>query len=80
MHQGAALGGAIHPIMLNQLFDGQVGFYNGVRASAGLNLGLMIIGVLLMKPRLPPTRHEGSLLRSLRTFMRDPAYVLVTLG
>ena len=67
--------------MLNQLFYGRTGFHNGVRASAGFTLGLMIIGILLMKPRLPPKkRHDGSWLISFRTFMREPAYALVTLG
>ena len=66
--------------MLNQLFHGRTGFHNGVRASAGLNLGLMIIGILLMKPRLPPKRPDGNLLFSLRTFMREPAYILTVLG
>ncbi|KAF8701693.1 hypothetical protein AX14_000339, partial [Amanita brunnescens Koide BX004] len=77
---GAALGGAIHPIMLNQLFHGRTGFHNGVRASAGFNLGLMMIGILLMKPRLPPKRHDGNLLISFRTFMRELPYVLVILS
>ncbi|KAF8351994.1 major facilitator superfamily domain-containing protein [Amanita rubescens] len=78
---GSATGGAIHPIILNQLFYGRTGFHNGVRASAGFTLGLMIIGILLMKPRLPPKkRHDGSWLISFRTFMREPAYALVTLG
>lgn len=71
----------MHPIMLNQLFHGRTGFNNGVRASAGFTTGLMVIGILLMKPRLPPKKkHDGSFVISFRTFMREPAYVLVTLG
>ena len=66
--------------MLNRLFHGRAGFHNGVRASAAFTLGLMMIGILLMKPRLPPKRRNGSLLISFRTFMREPAYVLTALG
>ncbi|KAF8625089.1 hypothetical protein AX15_005568 [Amanita polypyramis BW_CC] len=77
---GAAVGGTVHPIMLNRLFYGQAGFHNGVRASAGLNVGLLILAVLFMKPRLPPKKHEGSLLINLRTFLREPGYLLAMLG
>ncbi|KAF8657144.1 hypothetical protein AX14_007916, partial [Amanita brunnescens Koide BX004] len=77
---GSAVGGAIHPIMLNRLFHGRAGFHNGVRASATLTLGLMVISTLLMKPRLPPKRRGGSLLVSIRTFMREPPFVLTALG
>ncbi|KAK2460860.1 hypothetical protein APHAL10511_007330 [Amanita phalloides] len=77
---GSAVGGAIHPIMLNQLFHGRVGFHNGVRASAGLNLGLLLIAILLMKTRLPPRGREDSLLNSFSRFMREPAYLLATSG
>ncbi|KAF8624652.1 hypothetical protein AX17_006983 [Amanita inopinata Kibby_2008] len=77
---GSAVGGTIHPIMLNQLFHGRAGFRNGVRASAALNFGLLIIAMFLMKPRLPPKKLEGNLLRSFSTFLREPAYVFTTLG
>ncbi|KAF8625091.1 hypothetical protein AX15_005570 [Amanita polypyramis BW_CC] len=77
---GTAVGGSIHPIMLNKLFYGSVGFHNGVRASAGFNLGLLIIAILFTKPRLPPKKHEGSLLENLRTFLREPAYLITILG
>jgi hypothetical protein len=73
---GSSVGGIIHPIMLNHLFHGPAGFHVGVRASAGLNLGLMAIGVLLMRPRLPPKR-EGNMISQLWTFCQDPPYVCV---
>ena len=66
--------------MLNQLFHGRAGFHNGVRASAAFTLSLMMIGILLMKPRLPPKRRGSSLLISFRTFMREPAFALTSLG
>lgn len=79
---GSALGAAIHPIMLNKLFHGSVGFRNGVRASAGLNLGLLVIALLLMKPRLPPNpaRNQVSLLQNFKIFLREPAYVSTIIG
>ncbi|KAF8067971.1 major facilitator superfamily domain-containing protein [Lyophyllum atratum] len=78
---GSALGAALHPVMLNNLFHGKVGFHNGVRASAGLNLGLLVVALLLMKPRLPPSsRTQGSILQDLETFLREPAYVTTIAG
>ena len=67
--------------MLNQLFYGHLGFHNGVRVSAGLMGGLLILVNLLMKPRLPPTsKKEGSILNDIKTFSRDAPYVLTSLG
>ncbi|KAG6907710.1 hypothetical protein DXG01_007728 [Tephrocybe rancida] len=78
---GCGVGGAVHSIMLNQLFHGHVGFRNGVRASAGMLGGLLVIAILLMKPRLFPTsRKHGSTLRDLSVFLRDPPYVVVVIG
>lgn len=48
---GAAVGGIIHPIMLNQLFNGSVGFHNGVRTSAAMNGFLLIVANVLMLRR-----------------------------
>jgi predicted permease len=77
---GSSVGGVIHPIMLNHLFHGSAGFHVGVRASAGLNLGLMTIGVLLIRPRLPPTREGNRMLPQLWTFCQDPPYIFAILG
>ncbi|KAF9465708.1 major facilitator superfamily domain-containing protein [Collybia nuda] len=78
---GAAIGGAVHPIMLNHLFHGPVGFHAGVRASAGLLTGLLAIAILLMRPRFPfASRAQGSTLSDLQVFLRDPPYVFMTLG
>ncbi len=66
--------------MLNQLFHGRAGFHNGVRASAALNLGLMLISTPLMKPRLRPKTHSGSALINIRKFIREPAFTLTALG
>lgn len=48
---GSSLGGTLHPIMLNNLFNGGVGFANGVRASAGLIGGCLVLAICVMHPR-----------------------------
>lgn len=78
--QGSAVGGALHPIMLNAWFHGSVGFHKGVRASAGLNLGLLVIALLLMKPRLPPSPQKEGPVKSLRTFSKDVPFVIMVGG
>ncbi|KAH9837960.1 uncharacterized protein C8Q71DRAFT_755378 [Rhodofomes roseus] len=40
---GSSIGGAVYPIMLNQLFNHGVGFAWGVRAAAFMTLGMLII-------------------------------------
>ncbi|KAF9460382.1 major facilitator superfamily domain-containing protein [Collybia nuda] len=78
---GSALGGALQPIMLNKLFHGPVGFHTGVRANAALNFGLLVIALLLMKPKPEMvSRNQGSLRRELRVFMTDPPYVIMVMG
>ncbi|KAJ8517146.1 hypothetical protein ONZ45_g5629 [Pleurotus djamor] len=68
----------LHPIMLNRLFNGSVGFHNGVRASAGMNLGLLFFANLLMKPRLPP--KKGGMSFPVKDFLRDPPYVFAMIS
>ena len=82
MFQGSAVGGALHPIMLNNLFHrhGQDNFRYGIRASAAFNFCLLFVASFLMRPRLPPHGEEGSLIVKLKTFMREPPYMLATLG
>lgn len=78
---GSAVGGAIHPIILNAWFHGSLGFHSGVRASAGLNAVLLIIAICLMKPRLPPSpRKESSTSKDLRVFLRDIPYTITIIG
>ena len=75
------MGGAVHPILLNKLFNGPIGFHHGVRASAMFLGGLLIIGNLLMRPRLPPSpRKGGSTFNDLKTFARDVPYALTVFG
>ncbi|OBZ66358.1 Riboflavin transporter MCH5 [Grifola frondosa] len=52
---GASCGGIVFPIMLNRLFQSPaISFANGVRASAGLLGGLLVLANGLMRTRLPP--------------------------
>ncbi len=76
---GSSLGGVLHPIMLNNLFHGQVGFQNGVRASAGLVSGLMLLAIALMRTRLPPGKPTD-MVPKLKAFSRDSPYVLAVIG
>ncbi|KAJ3569454.1 hypothetical protein NP233_g5036 [Leucocoprinus birnbaumii] len=77
---GSAVGGFVHPIMLNQLFHGPLGFHNGVRVSAAMNAGLLIVALLLIRTRLPPTGASQNMLVSYKTFLRDPAYSIMVIG
>ncbi|KIK42704.1 hypothetical protein CY34DRAFT_83114 [Suillus luteus UH-Slu-Lm8-n1] len=77
---GASLGAILHPIMLNNLINGRLGFANGVRASAGLISGLLLIANLLMRTRLPPQPKAVSYTRVLQSSSRDGAYVCACVG
>ena len=80
---GSSLGATLHPIMLNNLFNNpKVGFAVGVRASAGLILGLMVIAFSMMRTRLPPKKAVGFLgiWSSATTFVQDWAYVCAVCG
>jgi len=76
---GASIGGVIHPIMLNKLFYGRVGFAWGVRASGFLNLGVMICALAMMRTRLPG-KNAGGLGAAVKRFARDPPYILAVFG
>lgn len=63
--------------MLNQLFNSSAGFAWGVRASAFVTLGLLIISNLVMKPRpnppaggvgRPPPDMKAHLIKGLKDF------------
>ncbi|KAG5635890.1 hypothetical protein H0H81_009751, partial [Sphagnurus paluster] len=77
---GSAAGGVIHPIMLNKLFYGSVGFHGGVRASAGLCLGLLAIALPLIRQRVPTARTNVSTGAQLKNFERDTPYVVLVIG
>lgn len=81
MPQGSAIGGAIHPIMLNKWFHGALGFHNGVRASASLTFGLLVVSLLLMRPQYPQnTKKAPNTLKSFKMFLTEFPYVVMVLG
>ncbi|KAG1876800.1 major facilitator superfamily domain-containing protein [Suillus tomentosus] len=77
---GGSLGAILHPVMLNNLINGRLGFANGVRASAALNGGLLFIANLLMRTRLPPQPKIVSYTRVLQNSSRDGAYICTCVG
>ncbi|KAG6901232.1 hypothetical protein C0995_014993 [Termitomyces sp. Mi166 len=64
--------------MLNHLFHGSVGFHNGVRISAAMLTGLMVLSISLMKPRLPPKKTGPAV--PIKEFMQDIAYLFCIIG
>jgi hypothetical protein len=72
----------VQPLMLNKLIHGSLGFQRAVLASAGFNLGLLLIAMVFLRTRLPPnpSRKEGSLAADFKKFMKEPTYVLTVLG
>ena len=77
---GSSLGSVVHPIMLNNMLDSSLGFGNSVRASAGLVAGMLLLAIVLMKPRLPPPAHTTPLVPAIKKFSRDSAYVWTSIG
>jgi hypothetical protein len=77
---GSSFGSVVHPIMLNLTINGSLGFTNGVRASAGMISGLLLIACLLMRTRIPPSQNSTSLTKSLKKFCKDRAYVSTVTG
>ncbi|CAL1703585.1 unnamed protein product [Somion occarium] len=75
---GSSFGGIVHPIMHNQLFHGKTGFAWGVRASAFLILGLLVIGNCLMTIRLPPKRNGPK--PKFSAIFRDIPYMTASVG
>lgn len=77
---GSCLGATIHPIMLNYLLNGPLGFSNSVRASAGFISGLLLLACLLMRTRSSPSHSATSLIFAATKCAHDSAYLLGTAG
>lgn len=81
---GSSTGGILHPIMLNNLFHSKVGFNNGVRASAGLIAGCLILAIALMRPKYPKTHPSGQghppPSELLSKFVKDKLYITAVFG
>ncbi|KIK39527.1 hypothetical protein CY34DRAFT_89056 [Suillus luteus UH-Slu-Lm8-n1] len=76
---GTSLGSMIHPIMLNHLLNGNVGFERGVRASAGFVSALLLIACLSMRTRGLPVPTVGYT-TVVRKCSRDVLFILMTIG
>lgn len=76
---GTPLGSMIHPIMLNHLLNGTVGFANGVRASAGFVSVLLLIACLFMRTRELPI-PTASYTAVARKCSREVLFILMTVG
>lgn len=79
---GTSLGALLHPIMLNNVIHGPLGFGNGVRASAGLVGGALLLGGLLTRTRGTPKKDEGRLgiWTAVKKFSKDEVYVFAVIG
>ncbi|KAG2118686.1 MFS general substrate transporter [Suillus discolor] len=76
---GTPLGSMIHPIMLNRLLNGTVGFAKGVRASAGFVSALLLIACLSVRTRELPAPTVGYTVVA-RKCSREVLFVLMTVG
>lgn len=81
---GASVGGIVHPIMLNLLFNGRIGFQNGVRISAGMNGALLIVANVLALRAGDGTQQEESSdaqpSKKWYQFLREPGYATSVIG
>lgn len=81
---GSSLGGVVHPIMLNNLFHGSTGFANGVRTSAGMIAGLLLIALPFMRTKYPkvpgPPKDAKVMKAAIKKFFKDPVYVACMFG
>ncbi|RXW19791.1 hypothetical protein EST38_g6054 [Candolleomyces aberdarensis] len=60
--------------MLNKLFNGRVGFYNGIRVSAAFNLFLLLAAFSMMRTRLPPKNIQRFPVKD--WILKEPEYAL----
>ncbi|BCS16935.1 monocarboxylate permease [Aspergillus luchuensis] len=75
---GAATGGLIYPVLINQLlYNHQIGFGWTIRAAGLLMLITQIFGLVFFKPRLPP-RTTGPLIE-IGAFA-EPPFIFFTLA
>jgi MFS family permease len=77
---GTSLGAVVHPIMLNHLLNGHVGFSRGVISSAGFVSALLLIACSCMRTRALPTPSGASNSAVARKCSREVLFVLMTMG
>ncbi|KAG1840778.1 major facilitator superfamily domain-containing protein [Suillus tomentosus] len=74
---GTSLGAIIHPIVLNNLLNGPLGFANGVRVSAGLISLFLLTACLCMRTRLDPPATPVNYIVASRKCIHDLPFVLM---
>ncbi|KAF5354798.1 hypothetical protein D9756_005546 [Leucocoprinus leucothites] len=78
---GSSLGSTVTPIMINNLIAKPgLGFATVTRIHAGLITAILLVGCILMRPRLPPAENHQNLKQCLRKFSKDWAYIVLTAG
>ncbi|KAH9934401.1 major facilitator superfamily domain-containing protein [Fomitopsis serialis] len=78
---GSGIGGLIYPIMLNRLVHGSAGFAWGVRATAFLTLGLLVIANAVMTTRLPSAKKRGPGPKpDMKAIMTDVPFLVLVFG
>ncbi|OAX33371.1 MFS general substrate transporter [Rhizopogon vinicolor AM-OR11-026] len=77
---GVPFGAVIHPIMLNHLLNGHVGFSRGVLASAGFVSILLLISCLSMRTKAPPVPSGANYRTVARKCSRDVLFMLMTVA
>ncbi|KAJ3555533.1 hypothetical protein NP233_g12186 [Leucocoprinus birnbaumii] len=78
---GSSLGATVTPIMINNLLARPgLGFATVTRIHAGLITTILLVGCVLMRPRLPPFENHQNLRQCLRKFSKDWAYIVLTAG
>ncbi|KAF2464801.1 putative MFS transporter [Lindgomyces ingoldianus] len=78
MASGSSIGGVVLPIMVHRLVD-DLGFGWTMRAVAFLLLGMVIIGILTVKSRLPPLK-QPLILKEFITPYAEPTFMLLAVG
>lgn len=71
-------GATVHPIILNNVIHGPLGFANGVRVSAAVVSVGMLLFVLCSRTRLPPKKNVKAI--PIGEFIRDAPYMAVLVG
>ncbi|KAJ8508232.1 hypothetical protein ONZ45_g9467 [Pleurotus djamor] len=77
---GSSIGGIAFPIMLNQLFKSSVGFASGVRASAYVCLGVLVIANMLLNDNPSEEEEERAEKPSLKEIFTDVPFMILILG
>lgn len=78
MVSGSSVGGVVLPIMVQHLIE-EVGFGWAMRITAFLILGLLILGNISVKSRLPPVRKPWTIQEYFVPFTELP-FLLLAIG